>query len=71
MSTSTKRKMPAMGLQRRVKPRREDKWEPEPDVEDESPSEDDDVPEHGIGNDAGEEESNSGASEDEEESEVF
>lgn len=46
---SSKRKMPPMGLQRRVRPRREDKWEPEPEIEDESSEDEDDVSEEGIG----------------------
>ena len=35
-----KRKLPSLGLERRVRARKEEKWEPEPDVE--ASSEDDD-----------------------------
>lgn len=45
---SSKRKVPSLGLERRVRPRREDKWEPEPESEDDH-SDDHGPAEEGIG----------------------
>ncbi|KID77532.1 rRNA biogenesis protein RRP36 [Metarhizium brunneum] len=45
---SSKRKVPSLGLERRVRPRREDKWEPEPESEDDL-SDDHGPAEEGIG----------------------
>ncbi|KAG5927229.1 rRNA biogenesis protein rrp36 [Claviceps africana] len=60
-----KRKVPSVGLERRVRPRREDKWEPEPEPESFSASEqtdsDDDNAEEGS-EDEDQEESEDGSS---------
>lgn len=66
---SSKRKMPPMGLQRRVRPRREDKWEAEPEIEDQSSEDEDDVSEEGIGGQDSEDDS--GSEDSEENSEVY
>lgn len=45
-----KRKPQSLGLERRVKPRREERWKPEPESEGEESSEDDGPAEEGIRN---------------------
>lgn len=43
---SSKRKLPSLGLERRVRARKEEKWEPEPEAEVESSG--DEVSEEGV-----------------------
>ncbi|KAM4056037.1 rRNA biogenesis protein RRP36 domain-containing protein [Hirsutella rhossiliensis] len=65
---SSKRKQSSLGLERRVRARREDDWEPEPGSEGESSQ--DDLSEERTGGDDDDDNSSSAASDDESESEL-
>lgn len=48
---ASKRKIPSTGLERRVRPRREEEWEPEPDISDGSSGDEEGIPEEGSRSD--------------------